>query len=80
MLYCTYDQYQTAGGTLDEAAFTPLCFRASKLIDRATFGRPKPTPKAAPTVPKLWPWPVRPSCRALNGPKRHALPPAMRRA
>ena len=34
MLYCTYDQYQTAGGTLDEAAFTPLCFRASKLIDR----------------------------------------------
>lgn len=67
MLYCTYDQYQTAGGTLDEAAFTPLCFRASKLIDRATFGRPKPTPKAAPTVPKLWPWPVRPSCRALNG-------------
>lgn len=39
MLYCTYKQYQTAGGTLDEAAFTPLCFRASKLIDRATFGR-----------------------------------------
>ena len=21
MLYCTYKQYQTAGGTLDEAAF-----------------------------------------------------------
>ena len=21
MLYCTYEQYQTAGGTLDEAAF-----------------------------------------------------------
>ena len=42
MLYCTYDQYQTAGGTLDEAAFTPLCFRASKLIDRATFGRAEP--------------------------------------
>ena len=39
MLYCTYEQYQTAGGTLDETAFTPLCFRASKLIDRATFGR-----------------------------------------
>ena len=39
MLYCTYEQYQTAGGTLDEAAFTPLCFRASKLIDRHTFGR-----------------------------------------
>ena len=80
MLYCTYDQYQTAGGTLDEAAFTPLCFRASKLIDRATFGRAEAHTKAAPTVPKLWPWPVRPSCRALNGPKRHALPPAMRRA
>ena len=39
MLYCTYEQYREAGGTLDEAAFTPLCFRASKLIDRATFGR-----------------------------------------
>lgn len=39
MLYCTYEQYQKVGGTLDEAAFTPLCFRASKLIDRATFGR-----------------------------------------
>ena len=39
MLYCTYDQYQTSGGTLDEAAFAPLCKRASKLIDRHTFGR-----------------------------------------
>lgn len=39
MLYCTYAQYQTSGGTLDEAAFTPLCIRASKLIDRYTFGR-----------------------------------------
>ena len=39
MLYCTYAQYQASGGTLDEAAFTPLCVRASKLIDRYTFGR-----------------------------------------
>lgn len=39
MLYCTYAQYQAVGGTLDEAAFTPLCFRASRLIDRYTFGR-----------------------------------------
>lgn len=39
MLYCTYTQYQTNGGTLDEAAFTPLCIRASKLVDRCTFGR-----------------------------------------
>ena len=39
MLYCTYTQYQASGGTLDEAAFTPLCARASKLIDRYTFGR-----------------------------------------
>ena len=30
MLYCTYEQYREAGGTLDEAAFTPLCFRASE--------------------------------------------------
>lgn len=39
MLYCTYDQYKTSGGALDEAAFAPLCKRASKLIDRHTFGR-----------------------------------------
>lgn len=39
MLYCTYDDYQAAGGTLEQDAFTPLCFRASKLIDRMTFGR-----------------------------------------
>ena len=39
MLYCAYTQYQASGGTLDEAAFEPLCKRASKLIDRYTFGR-----------------------------------------
>ena len=39
MLYCTYEDYQAAGCTLDEAAFAPLCVRASKLIDRMTFGR-----------------------------------------
>ena len=39
MLYCTYDDYQAAGGTLEQDAFAPLCIRASKLIDRMTFGR-----------------------------------------
>ena len=39
MLYCTYEQYRQAGGTLDEAAFDTLCARASRLIDRHTFGR-----------------------------------------
>ena len=39
MIYCTYSQYTAAGGTLEEAAFTPLSIRASKLIDRLTFGR-----------------------------------------
>lgn len=42
MLYCTYDQYRTAGGTLDEAAFDTLCAQASRLIDRHTFGRAEP--------------------------------------
>jgi len=37
--YCIYDQYAAAGGTLDEAAFAPLAARASRLIDRMTFGR-----------------------------------------
>ena len=39
MLYCTYDDYQGAGGTLEQDAFAPLCVRASKIIDRMTFGR-----------------------------------------
>lgn len=39
MLYCTYDEYLTAGGTVPETAFGVLCIRASRLIDSATFGR-----------------------------------------
>lgn len=39
MLYCTYDDYQAAGGAVPEAAFGVLCSRASRLIDSATFGR-----------------------------------------
>ena len=39
MLYCTYEQYRQAGGTLAEAVFDTLCARASRLIDRHTFGR-----------------------------------------
>ena len=39
MLYCTYDQYAAAGGTVSEAAFGVLCSRASRMIDAATFGR-----------------------------------------
>lgn len=39
MNYCTYDQYTASGGALDKAAFEPLAVRASRLIDRFTFGR-----------------------------------------
>ena len=39
MLYCTYDQYAAAGGTVPETAFGVLCSRASRIIDAATFGR-----------------------------------------
>lgn len=39
MLYCTYEQYTAAGGTVPEAAFGVLCSRASRMIDAATFGR-----------------------------------------
>lgn len=38
MLYCTYDEYQAAGGAVPETAFGVLCSRASRLIDSATFG------------------------------------------
>lgn len=39
MNYCTYPEYQAAGGTVSELAFGVLCSRASRLIDSATFGR-----------------------------------------
>ena len=39
MLYCTYPEYQAAGGAATETAFAVLCPRASRLIDGATFGR-----------------------------------------
>lgn len=39
MNYCTYPEYQAAGGTVSEQAFGVLCSRASRLIDSATFGR-----------------------------------------
>ena len=39
MLYCSYDQYAAAGGTVPETAFSVLCSRASRLIEAATFGR-----------------------------------------
>ena len=42
MLYCTYDQYAAAGGTVPETAFGVLCSRASRLIDSATFGKAEP--------------------------------------
>lgn len=42
MLYCTFEQYQAAGGTATETAFGVLCPRASRLIDGATFGRAEP--------------------------------------
>ena len=42
MLYCTYDQYAAAGGTVPEAVFGVLCSRASRMIDAATFGRAEP--------------------------------------
>lgn len=39
MLYCSYDQYAAAGGSMTEQSFTVLCARASRLIDGLTFGR-----------------------------------------
>ena len=39
MNYCTYPEYQAAGGAVSEQVFGVLCSRASRLIDSATFGR-----------------------------------------
>ena len=37
--YLTYDEYKQYGGTVSEADFTLLEFRARKRIDRVTFDR-----------------------------------------
>ena len=42
MNYCTYPEYQAAGGTVSELAFGVLCSRVSRLIDSATFGKAEP--------------------------------------
>lgn len=42
MNYCTYPEYQAAGGMVSELAFGVLCSRASRLIDSATFGKAEP--------------------------------------
>lgn len=39
MIYCTYSDYQAAGGQLDEASFGVFAARSSRLIDGITFGR-----------------------------------------
>lgn len=38
-MYLNYDEYVRMGGTLNEAAFSRLEFKARKLIDQHTFGR-----------------------------------------
>lgn len=39
MIYCTFSDYQAAGGQLDEVSFCVFAARASRLIDGITFGR-----------------------------------------
>lgn len=39
MIYCTYSDYQAAGGNLEEGTFNIYAARASRLIDGITFGR-----------------------------------------
>lgn len=38
-MYCTYEQYQAHGGTLEQSQFDLFCPRASREIDRLTLGR-----------------------------------------
>lgn len=39
MAYCTHEQYKAMGGSLEEACFAIWAERASRLIDRLTFGK-----------------------------------------
>lgn len=58
MLYCTYDQYAAAGGTVPEAAFGVLCSRASRMIDAATFGRAESHAAGCEAAGKRWRMPA----------------------
>lgn len=40
-MFLTYDEYQTFGGTLDEADFNRFCIRAEATLRTQTFGRIK---------------------------------------
>lgn len=52
-MYLTFNEYVKMGGSLDEAAFYRLEFKARKLIDRLTFGRLMGLPEQPETVKKL---------------------------
>lgn len=58
MLYCTYEQYQTAGGTLDEAAFDTLCARLPGSSTGTPLAGQSPTPGPVPGAPPCWPMPA----------------------
>lgn len=47
MLYCSYDQYAAAGGSMTEQSFTVLCARASRLIDGLPLAGQNRTPRRA---------------------------------
>ena len=70
MLYCTYDEYLTAGGTVPEAAFGVLCSRASRMIDAATFGRAAPAART-----RCAPRRRRSPCPRCAGSRPSFLPP-----
>jgi hypothetical protein len=52
-MYLIYDEYTEMGGTLNEAAFSRLEFKARKLIDQRTFGRLTGLTEQSETVKKL---------------------------
>ena len=52
-MYLDYEDYVDMGGTLNEAAFSRLEFKARKLIDQRTFGRLKGLTEQSETVKKL---------------------------
>ena len=52
-MYLAYNEYTEMGGTLNNAAFSRLEFKARKLIDQRTFGRLKGLAEQSETVKKL---------------------------
>lgn len=58
MNYCTYDEYQAAGGTVSELAFGVLCSRRPASSTALPLARRNPMPPCARAAARCWQTPA----------------------